>query len=243
MELLSEFPEFEYTGGPEGHFIYVHLHQNRMFELVKSVKAHGGFFVHPHPKQVMISDNPLHYWFGDETGLEIFYEDYKSEGSRENYKLWCDLLAAGKRIFACAGEDGHGCARDTALTTIYSEEKSSAAYLSHVKCGDFICGAAGIRMCMGNTKMGGVRKFDGKKLIVSTGDFHKSVRNPEHTYRLDIFNDKGVIYSEKVSCEETMYFSFETDKNSKFYRAEIIDENQNLHIAIGNPIWNLLSLC
>jgi len=238
MELLSEFPEFEYTGGPEGHFIYVGVTRQRMIDIIHSVKKHGGFWVHPHPKDVMKSDNPLDYWFEDETGMEIFYTDMRADISKQNYDLWCDLLALGKRVWACAGEDGHGCCRDTALTTIYSEEKKSSVYLSHVKQGDFICGAVGIRMCIGETKMGGKCSFDGQRLVAAVGDFHRSIKRTDHTYRVDIYDDKGVVFSDKVSCEETSYFAIDVNKDAKFYRVEVTDENENLKISIGNPIWN-----
>ncbi len=237
MELLSEFPEFEYTGGPEGHFTYVGVTRQRMIDIIHSVKKHGGFWVHPHPKDVMKSENPLDYWFEDETGMEIFYMDMRNEVSKENYKLWCELLALGKRVWATAGEDGHGCCRDTALTTIYSEERKSESWLSHVKKGDLTCGGLGIRMCIGDTLTGGKCSFDGGRLVVSVGDFHKSIRNPEHTYRFDIYDDKGVVFSDKISCEETSYFAIDIKPDAKFYRAEVTDENQDLLIAVGNPIW------
>jgi hypothetical protein len=238
MELLGEFPEFEYTGGPEGHFIYVAVTRQRMIDIIHSVKKHGGFWVHPHPKDVMKSDNPLDYWFEDETGIEIFYNDLRNEVTQKNYELWCDLLKLGKRVWACAGEDGHSCARDTALTTFYAEVKNSDCFLAHAKQGDMICGGIGIRMCIGDTKMGGKCDFDGKRLVVSVGDFHRSCRNPEHTYRMDIFDDKGVVFSEKVSCLETSYFALDASKDAKFYRVEVTDENENLRVAVANPIWN-----
>ena len=239
MELLYEFPEFEYSGGEEGHFIYVPVTRQRMLDIIHSVKKHGGFWVHPHPKDVMISDNPLDYWFEDETGIEVFYNDLRNEVTQKNYELWCDLLRLGNRVWACAGEDGHSCARDTALTTIYAEEnKNSEKLLSRAKVGDMTCGGIGIRMCMDDTKTGGKCNFEGKRLIISVGDFHKSCRNPEHTYRMDVFDNNGVVFSSKVSCLETSYFALDASKDAKFYRVEVTDENENLRVAVGNPIWN-----
>ena len=234
--LLEAHPEYEFTGGPEGHFKYPKFTVETMGQLIDDIKARGGFFVHPHPKQLMKSNNPLSYWFRDQTGIEVFYDDMRHEWSQENYVLWCDLLALGKRVWACAGEDRHLFARDTALTSIYAEEKSGASYISHLRVGDFTCGSVGIKMCIGDTLMGGSTTFEGKRLVVCASDFHRSIKNPEHTYRLDIITDKGVEFSREFSCEEPIYAAIDVEERD-FYRAEVTDVNQNLRIAIGNPIW------
>ena len=236
-ELLEEFTEYQFTGGREGHFGYPKFTRERFCHLIDRVKEKGGFFVHPHPKQLMQSEDPTQYWFRDETGIEVFYESMDSQATADNYQLWTDLLACGKRVWACAGGDGHACASDQALTTIYAEDHANAAYLPHLREGDFVCGPVGIRMCMGSTKMGGTRSFTGEKLLFSVGDFHVSVKNPEHTYRVDVLDDTGVVYSEAIDCNETQYFALET-KPCKFYRVEVFDTTRNLRIAIGNPIWN-----
>ena len=236
-ELLAEFPEFEFEGGPEGHFRYPFFTRERFCQIIDAVKAKGGFFVHPHPKQVMVCDDPLEYWFQDETGMEVFYNSMTSEYTAEKYVLWTDLLALGKRIWVCAGGDKHNHADDKALTTIYAEEKSNAAYLSHLRVGDFTCGSVGIRMCIGDTRTGGKCAFAGEKLLVAVGDYHESVKEPSHTYRLDILSDKGVVYSADISCEDTFYCAVETE-NCAFYRAEVWDTTTGVRIAIGNPIWN-----
>ena len=238
MDLLESFPEYEFTGGPEGHFRYPKFTTERFCELIDAVKARGGFFVHPHPKQQMKSQNPLDYWFRDETGLEVFYVDLRRQYTADNYVLWTTLLDLGKRIWACAGGDKHACAVDTALTTIYAEEKRGSAYIPHLRIGDFVCGGVGIRMAIGDTKMGGKCDFAGKRLVLSVKDFHRSVKNPEHTYRVDLLSDSGVVFSKEISCEEPAYFAIDTE-DVRFYRAEIFDATQNLRIAIGNPIWNV----
>ncbi len=236
-ELLSEFEEFKFSGGSEGHFSYCPYPKARFLQIIESVMARGGFFVYPHPKQYVNSDDPLEYWFRDGVGLEIFYHDMRNSWTADNYKLWTDLLSLGKRVFACSGEDGHTVARDNALTTFYAEEKKSACYIKYMRDGDFTCGSVGIRMCLGDTRMGGSCDFDGQKLIVAIDDFHRSIKNPEHTYRIDILDDKGVVFSDKISCTEPSYFALDA-KNVAFYRAEVFDETEDLRIAIGNPIWN-----
>lgn len=236
--LLNEFPEYQFTGGTEGHFVYPAFTRERFGQLIDAIKRRGGFFVHPHPKQVMVSDDPLDYWFRDETGIEVFYMSMDSEHTQKNYPLWVSLLAAGKRVWACAGGDKHAQTVDTALTTIYAEAHSSAAFLSHLRVGDFTCGPVGVRMCVGNTKTGGQCAFDGEKLIVCAADFHDSVRHADHKYRLDIINDQGTVCSHSVSCDEENFFSIDT-QDCAFYRAEVFDETLGLRIAVGNPIWNM----
>jgi len=236
--LLMEFPEYQFTGGVEGHFVYPEFTRERFGQLIDAVKARGGMFVHPHPKQVMVSDDPCDYWFRDETGIEVFYVSMDSEHTKANYPLWVDLLAAGKRVWACAGGDLHSKAVNTALTTVFAEEQASASYLSHLRVGDFTCGPVGVRMCIGDAVTGSAVSFDGQKLIVCVSDFHESVRFADHRYRLDIISDQGTVLSAPVSCEEDSFISLDT-QDCAFYRAEVFDETRNLRIAVGNPIWNI----
>ena len=235
--LLAEFPEYEFTGGPEGHFKYPKFTLARFRELIAAVKAHGGFFVYPHPKQLMKSEDPLDYWFADETGIEVFYVNYDSEATRDNYALWTALLAAGKRVWACAGNDEHNHAHDTALTTIFASAHANAAYLEHLRVGDFTCGGVGVRMCLGGAKSGGHTSFAGGTLTVSVSDFHESLRREQNCYRLDILDDRGLVRSEEIRCTERSYVSIPA-RSTAFYRAEVWDTTRGLRIAVGNPIWN-----
>lgn len=237
-EILHSFPEYGFEGGTEGHFTYPEFTAERFAALIDRVKELGGFFVHPHPKQVMKSENPLDYWFRDETGLEVFYGAMDNAWTEENYALWTALLACGKRVWACAGGDGHSCADDGALTTVYSSARTNEAYLSHLRKGDFVCGPVGIRMCMGDTLMGGKCKFGKQPLILCIDDFHKSVYMPCHTYRVDILDETGVAESMEISCEGASWISLNVREDAAFYRAEVFDVTRGLRIAIGNPIWN-----
>ena len=237
-ELLDAFPEYEFTGGITGRFKYPKFTTERFCELIDFVKSHNGFFVHPHPKQVMISNDPLDYLFREETGLEVFYGDMRNAHSEANYKLWLDLLALDKKIWATGGNDNHACAADTALTCIYAEERTNASFISHLREGDMVCGSVGVRMCVGDTKMGGECKFDGQKLILAVSDFHRSVKNPDHKYRVDLLDDKGLVFSKEVSCNAPAYFAMDANPDCKFYRAEVVDVNIGKRISLGNPIWN-----
>lgn len=240
-ELLEEFPEYEFEGGQEGHFRYPGFTRERFCQLVDTVLEKGGFFVHPHPTDVMISDDPLDYWFRDKTGLEVFYtfhEDISGERTAKNYQLWTQLLALGKRVFATAGNDEHHLPKDKALTTIYSAEKDSHAYVKNLRTGNFVCGGVGIRMCVGDTPMGGQTDFSGKRLVLSVEKLHRSLLDPTHTYRLVLLDDTAEVFSQVFDPAKTAYFAVDADCAKKFYRAEVFDDTKALRIAIGNPIWN-----
>lgn len=245
-ELLEEFPEYQFTGGREGHFGYPTFTRERFCHLIDRVKEKGGLFVHPHPKQLMRSQNPLDYWFRDWTGLEVFYRDYRDprpgkDYTAQNYKLWTTLLAMGKRIWCCAGGDGHAVCSDKALTTLYAEERTNASMIKPLRVGDFTCGAVGIRMCIGNTLCGGECEIANQRLIVCISDFHPSVHIKGHTYRVDILNAEGVVFSKELTfedCKEPQYLAIDT-VSSDFYRVELTDVTSDVRIALGNPIWNI----
>lgn len=239
--LLTEIPGYGYDGTPEGEYRYRHFTVEQFGELIDTIRRLGGLFVHPHPKQLMTSDNPLDYWFRDDTALEVFYtfhEDISGEKTKANYKLWTDLLALGKRVWASAGNDEHRNASDKAIVTVYAEERHCVSYMKHLSVGDFVCGGVGIRMCIGDTTMGGKCDFAGKRLVCAVGDFHKTYGNPDHTYRMDLLDDTGIVFSQRVHPAEETCFAIDADAARKFYRVEIFDTTMDLRIAIGNPIWN-----
>ena len=243
LEIFKEF-EFGFTGTAlEGSFPqYPHFSRQELEALVKAIQEKGGMFVHVHPKHagVLDSDNPLDYWYGDWTGIEVI-NTYKSDrngpNTQKNYQLWVDLLALGKKVWATSGNDEHGMPSDKAISTVYAEERLADSYFSHIRVGDFTCGPVGIRMMIGDTLMGYECDFTGQRLVFSVGDFHKTVLNPHHTYRVDLINDKGIVFSREISCEEITYFSIDAE-DCMFYRVEIFDTTDNSRIAIGNPIWN-----
>lgn len=235
--LVESFPEYQFSGGIEGHFVYPSFTRERFGELIDAVRARGGLFVHPHPKQLMVSDDPLDYWFRDQTGIEVFYISYDSEETKANYKLWTDLLAAGKRVWPTAGCDLHSEPHNTALTTLYAEEKSAKSYLSHLSEGDLVCGFVGIQAAVGETLMGGAADFAGKRFVIRVGDFHPSVVFGGHKYRADIIGDKGVIMSEGVTPDAPLYLAIDAP-DTALLRVEVTDETTGYRIAVGSPIWN-----
>ncbi|MBR4864352.1 MAG: hypothetical protein IKU07_07240 [Oscillospiraceae bacterium] len=245
LELLTEHEEFNFKGTAlDGEFPYYPKYKREQLEaLVQSVRDKGGMFVHVHPKHngVLDSDDPLDYWYGDWTGIEVM-NTYKSDrngpNTQKNYQLWVDLLALGKKVWATSGNDEHGMPSDKAISVVYAEEKNAESFFSHIRIGDFTCGPVGIRMCVGDTVTGYETDFTGKRLVFSVGDLHKTVKNPYHTYRVDLINDAGIVFSKEITCEETFYFALDAE-NCKFYRVEVWDTTDNSRIGIGNPIWNI----
>lgn len=231
------------------HFTYLYGQstptKEQMAQLIEIVKKNNGMFVNVHPKfdGYITSENPLDYWFADETGLEVFY-GYRGyapaqEATVKNYELWKNLLTMGKRVWATAGSDKHNMPNTDALSTVYSEAKNAQTHLSHFKVGDFVCGPVGIRMAIGDTTMGGVTSFAGNRVVFSVGDFHKSAYDPSHNYQVELYSDRGLVFKQKLDDPtQTTYFACDADEDAAFYRVEIYDLNTGLMHALGNPIWN-----
>lgn len=238
----------EYKIGPFTNyyniFNYPPLSVSDVQTLIQAVKDKGGMFVQVHPKSdgYIQSDDPLMYWFADWTGLEVFYGygGYAPEQAvnQDNYTLWTDLLAAGKKIWATAGSDQHAAPNTAALTTIYAEKADATTIFSHMKVGDSTCGPVGIRMCVGDTVMGSETDFAGKRLVFCVDDFHEVAYDPDHTYHVELISDTGVVYSAAFDASQPFCYGMDADDSAKFYRVEVIDDTAGYRIAIGNPIWN-----
>lgn len=241
--VVSAFTPFDYSYNSSKkiyEFSYPTLTVKQMKELIQLVKENNGLFVHVHPKAegYIDYDDPSKYYFADWTGLEVFYMD-DAATTEENYKLWTDLLAQGKKIWATAGSDKHAAPNTTALTTIYSDQKNAKNLLGYAKTGDMVCGPIGIRMCVGSTTMGGETDFAGQRLVFFVGDFHESL-DLSHTYEARLISDTGVVYSQKFDASKPFYYGMKANDSAKFYRVEVYDltSGSTLPVAIGNPIWN-----
>ena len=223
-------------------------------QLIEDIKTCGGMYVFPHPKDGSrwVSDDPLDYYFADWVGLEVFYGTsyYAPTGQRtvDAYKLWTDLLKAGKKLWATAGSDNHSVPNTNALTTIFSTEKNAVEHFEHAKLGDLTCGPVGIRMVMGDTVTGGETSFEGKRLSICVSDFHSSATFEGHTYRMKVIAGKNgaeeVIYTAEVNPDMPFYYGLDADNACDYYRVEVYDESDTrittgMPTAIGNPIWNI----
>lgn len=235
--------KFNFAGS---FFGYHDFNVERMHQLSNDVYANGGLFVHVHPylDGCMVSDDPLDYMFGDVMGLEVFrgysLADMNSEENQKAYKLWTDLLALGKRVYATAGSDAHGTLNDVTvcLGTIYAEDTEAKTLLEYMRSGNCVAGPAGIRMCVGDTQMGGEGSFAGQRLVLTAGAVHSKTYNPTHTYRVDLYDDQGLVFSEEISGQELAYFAIDADPDAKYYHANVYDVTKECIVAVGNPIWN-----
>lgn len=239
--VLNAFPvKYQYIND---HFTYPSFLTEEMIQVIETIQENGGFFTHVHPlgDNYMISDDPLDYVFVDGTGFEVlcgYYGNMSAKDNQEAYEYWKQILAAGKRVYATSGSDSHRLSNTVSLTTIYSEKQDAKTYLDHVRAGDFTAGPAGIRMCIGDTKTGGSCSFAGQRLVISTGDFHSKEYDPTHTYRVDVYDEDELIFSQELAGEERAYFAIDADPASKLYRVEVYDVTEDYIFALGNPIWN-----
>ena len=252
---LQQYEQQFQCSETEGHtvFEYLPMSSGKFIEIIQTILDMGGYFVIPHPCSTApeISPYPMDYYFCDFIGYEVFYyydRDWPTriKKTKENYRIWTGMLENDKRVYASAGCDQHKLPTNLALSTIYSDQKMDDSYIDQLRKGNYTAGPVGIRMCIGDTMMGGTGSFTGQRAVVSVGDFHADHANPNHTYRVDVVTDAGVVYSQNVVPSETNYIAFDADENAKFYRIELHDENMEATavdpeftlLALGNPIWN-----
>lgn len=53
--------------------------------------------------------------------------------------------------------------------------------------------------------------FADNRLVLFAGKIHVKTYNPEHTYRVDLFNDPGLAFSEEISGAEPDYFAVDAN--------------------------------
>ena len=243
--LLNKYPvKFQYFGE---FFQYPRWTVEEMHQLSRDIYAAGGLLVHVHPQaneKYMVSDDPLDYFFGDVMGFEVFTgyhgKDMKTEANLKQYDTWVKLLNLGKRAYATCGSDAHGSLADVnaCLGAVYAEDTQAKTLLNYFRQGSFVAGPVGIRMAVGDAVMGGECSFTGNRLVVSAGDVHFKTYKQENTYRLDVYSDQGLVFSEEISGQGQTCFALDADAGAKYYRADVYDVTDEKIIAIGNPIWN-----
>ncbi len=236
--VLANFPEFKFQGDElRGSFTYPKFTKERFFELTRYVQSIGGIMVHPHPKTMLSSDDPLDYYFGEHTYLETIYGDFSTHASFKNYDLWVATLALGKHVYASGGSDTHGSVSNSAVSTFYTREKSGIAFFNQMHTADFTVGAVGIKMCIDGHPMGSEIPYsDGMKLTLRLDDFFQPAWKNDTAYELRIYTDRGLAYSSMYNGQLPQAVSLEAEKRA-FYRAEVYDLTHGYRVAIGNPIW------
>lgn len=217
-------------------------------DLIRYIQDNGGFFVLLHPASPNATEGPksgelMDFWLADYTGFEVFIGWYGPsetyEQTKDAYELWKQLLAAGKKIYAMAGSDTHLNPKTEALSTMYVTEKSAQNYIDCLRAGDFSPSPMGVRMVIGDTRMGGETSFAGQKVVFSVGDFHSYVTDKRTNFRAVLVSDKGTVTTQNFTADETVYFSVDADADASYYYVEIYDADEDLLIGLGNPIWNV----
>lgn len=223
-------------------------------QLAKDVYAAGGLLVHLHPRAshaYIMSDDPLDYYFTDYTGFEISTGcsgTMAQQYNEESYQIWVDLLELGKKVWATCGSDYHRIADTSALTTMYTVRDHRDDYFANMRVGNYAPGWVGIRMNIGDTVMGGETDFTGKRLQFSVGDIFAfevkddNNKNPAyvkgHTYRVELYDDGGLLMETTIDPTQTSYFAIDCDEDAMFYRVVVRDVTDNERVGVSNPIWN-----
>lgn len=241
--VLANFPEYEFRGDElTGFFVYPNFTKERFAELTRYIQSIGGMVVHPHPKTMLSSDDPMDYYFGEHMYLETLYETFGSHASFKNYDLWVALLKLGKHVYTACGSDTHGDVKNTVVATFYTKEKSGRAFFDQMHTADFTAGAVGMKMAVEAPDgqlypMGSETGYrDGMKLKLRLGDFYEPMWQDETAYELRIYTEKGLVYSSMYNGKETQEITLEVQKRA-FYRAEVFDLTHGYRVAVGNPIW------
>ncbi len=244
-KILNVFSEYEFTGGIEGNFKYAKVDRARFTEVINAVLDGGGAFVHAHPKQTIKDARDDEYLFVEGTALETIYSEGKNpplcEATVENYKLWTGLLAEGHKVYNTATSDCHGAPKSDGISTVYTSEKSAAAYVERLRVGDLNAGCVGVKMCVccrsGDevTPVGGTAVYgDGLELLVRIDDLHPLRFDASESYRVDVISDVGLAYSAPLTPNFAVGLKVE---KRRFYRVEVLRESDGSPMAIGNPIW------
>jgi len=239
------------TNDPDGYGVYYEYTNFTLADfrkLAETVRANGGIFtlVHPLYDGYIGSEDPMEYFIAEQSYFEI------STGSGGNmcyefnekaYQTWLDLLALDKRVWASAGSDEHNLPNPRAMTTLYAREKvdgeyMNAVYFENMRVGNLSAGSVGIRMSIGDAVMGGSGSFEGKRVVFSVGDMHKSAYFADHTYRVELYDNNGRLFEATFDASKTNYYAWDAEATSKFYRVVVWDDTLQTRIAVGNPIWN-----
>ena len=237
---LAEFPEFHYENG---YFKLKPPFEEAPFRVMcQRVMDLGAMLVHVHPAHegYLESANPEDYLLAEGAGLEVlcgYYGNMRIDGNKKAYDIWVKLLNMGHRVIATSGSDSHRLCKTCSIATLYSPVRDAKSYVTLVREGDLTAGPVGIRMCIGNTRTGGYADFSDQRLVVAIDDFHPLEQHRSHTYRLDVYNENGLVCQQEFSCAKPFYAAINT-QNCMYYRANVYDVTDDYILAVGNPIWN-----
>ena len=236
--VFANFPEFEFRGDElTGSYKYPAFTKERFMELTAFIQSIGGMLVHPHPKTMLASTEPLDFYFGEHMFLETLYEKFDSHFSFKNYDLWVELLKLGKHVYTSGGSDTHRKPTNALVSTFYTKEKSGNAFFEQMRTGDYTVGCVGMQMLINGNPMGSELEYeDGMELYLRVGDFFSHQWQENTAYELRIYSDKGLVYKSLFNGKETQKIALKCQKRA-FYRAEVADLTHGYRVAVGNPIW------
>ena len=234
--VMEAFPQFKYTGGTQGTYVYAPHTRRELRQLGEFIYSIGGLLSHAHPKQLMVSEDPLDYYFGEHVAIETVHGHPGSLATKLNHRLWVDLLQLGKRVRTHGSSDSHGPVSNVGLTTVYCEKRFSTDIFNTVRAGDCTAGAVGIQMSIDDAPMGSVTEYAaGKTLFVRVGDFHRDHRPENTVYSLRVYTDRGLAWAKEFAGED-MAVALPVQAR-KFYRVEVWNESDDHVVALSNPIW------
>lgn len=237
FRVMEAFPEYGFTGGPDGHNGYPSLSPDRLAELSRFIYSMGGLMVHAHPKQLMASDDPLHYYFGEFMPLETIVGHANSFDTVQNRNLWESLLKLGKRVRTHGMSDSHAEAKNCALTTVYARERKGVSVLREVREGDCAAGCIGVKMSVCGARMGSHLPYrDGLQLAIRLDDYYRPGMQDDTVYCLKVYTDQGLAYASEFDGTQPQQLVIPVQKR-KYYRVEVTNESDSCFVSIANPIW------
>lgn len=236
-KVMENFPEFQYSGGTEGKYVYPKFEKQRLMELGEYIWSIGGLMSHAHPKQLMASHDPLDYYLGENVAIETVHADVSAFGTKQNRDLWVNLLKLGKRVTTHGSSDTHAEAKACAQTTVFAHKRHSTDIFNLVRAGDCTAGAWGIQMTIDGCAMGSSLPYrQGQTLLVRAGEHHSAGWQPDTVYCLKVYTDRGLAYAVEFDGKAGIELALPV-KNRNYYRVEITNESDGLLVALGNPIW------
>ena len=236
--VLANFPEFEFHGDElTGSFKYPKFTRERLFELGAYLRSIGGMLVHAHPRILMGSDEPLDYYFGEHSYLEVIVGGCASHASFKSYDTWCEILARGKHMFASGGSDTHRAVSAGCPSTFYTKRRFHTDFVERMYAGDYAVGGIGVKMMIDGHPMGSEIEYkDGMTLTVRIADYFPHTIKDGCAYELQIITDQGVAYASRFDAKLPQMLSLEVQKR-KFYRLIVKNLTTGSRVCVSNPIW------
>lgn len=237
QKVMDAFPGFAFTGTVNGNYRSYSMPLEELRKLTDFVYSIGGLLTHAHPKQVMVSEDPMDYYISECVPLETVHVSADNFYTKKNRELWTALLKLGKRIRTHGSTDSHGPVSNKGLTAVYAEKHFSTDIFNAIRSGDCVAGGVAIRMCIGDTPMGGVVTYQpGQQLLVKVEGFHPAHALKDTVFCLRVYTDKGLAFAKEFTCDQVQTLALPVQPR-KYYRVEITNESDNCLVALSNPIW------